>query len=196
MNLRTGPLPHQTTLPLNMDPNDTYKIANAAVCAVLKNEHFAWLEAIWFFSFILLCGGWHSFPTWIFGMCGEFQNVERPTLPDAVSCFALLSFRPAWVPCWTGEAQERMLHILRSLLTTTAWWERGQGLVQQCRNEMQPAQIAAGKSSKVTASAVNEEAFHTATTHDRTMIHSFSGIPQYICAVLQRWQKHTHSSLK
>lgn len=51
--------------------------------------------------------------------------------------------------------------------------------MQRCHNEMRPAQSAAGKSSEVTASAVNEKAFHTATAHDETVIHSIRRIPHY-----------------
>lgn len=39
--------------------------------------------------------------------------------------------------------------------------ERGRGLLQRCQNEMRPAQIAAGKFSMVTASAVNEGIPHS-----------------------------------
>lgn len=58
---------------------------------------------------------------------------------------------------------------------------RGQGSVQQCGNETLPGSDFSWEIySKVTATCCQwRKTFHTAATHDKTVIHSIRRIPQY-----------------
>lgn len=123
-----------------------------------------------FISALYWLGGWGNYICFpLFAMCEGMKNVERLACHWAASCMPL--------PCldWLRFCVSPQRHRSTCFASLAPRWqgqldESGQGSLQPCNNETQPARIASGKSVTVTATGVIEKSLHTMATYVKTTL--------------------------